>query len=108
MMDDDYYKKLINRKNELIESRQSLQELHDEKIVQLKLDLREIDKKIADCVERIKEAQTIYHKDLKFQGLVEPGFYWGRNKWRNDPDNYDLIILVKKPNRDGVQEWYMM
>ena len=39
---------------------------------------------------------------------MKPGYYWGRNKWRKNPEDNDMIILVKKPNRQGVQEWYMM
>ena len=108
MSDDDHYRDLIEKKNEFIKRRQELEELQEEKILQFKRDLRAIDKAIADCVEQIKEARTIYHKDLKHREPVKPGYYWGRNKWRKNPEDNDMIILVKKPNRQGVQEWYMM
>jgi hypothetical protein len=107
-MSDDHYKNLIDHKNELLQQRRALEVFQEEKISRFKHDLRDIDKQIANCVEQIKEAQTIYHQDLKKQDLVKPGYYWGRNKWRKNPEDCDLIILVKKPNHNGIQEWYMM
>jgi hypothetical protein len=107
-MADDFYAKLVEQKNELIKHRRELEILREEKDAQLKHDLREVDSKIRDCVERIEEAQLIYHQELKHKEPIAAGYYWGRNKWRKNPEDYDMIILVTKPNRNGVQEWYMM
>lgn len=107
-MSEDYWKKLTRRHEEMLHEEQQLEELLRDKTRQLKKSIKDKRSEIEALENRIEETRQSYQKGLKGQPLVQPGFYWGRNKHRANPDQYDMIIQVSEPTQHGIQEWYLM
>jgi hypothetical protein len=107
-MSEDYWKKLIKRHEEMLYEEKHLEELLHDKTKQLKKSVKDKRAEIEALERRIEEVREVYQKGLRDQPQVKPGFYWGRNKFRNDPDQYDMLVEVSEPNQHGVQEWYLM
>jgi predicted RNase H-like nuclease (RuvC/YqgF family) len=107
-MSEDYWKKLTDQRAEALAERQYLQEMLHDKTQELRRSLKRSDEKLEDLDKQIEEARTLYQSELKSQEHVKPGLYWGRNKFRDNPDQYDMIILVEEANMHGVQEWCLL
>jgi len=104
----DHWEKLLERLKDLQRDRAQLQELLYDRKHELDSALRRKDEQIKELQERIEKAREIYKNKLKDIENIKPGYYWARNKFRKDPDHYDLLILVKEPNDKGVQEWCLL
>ena len=106
-MSDSDWSRLIKIKNDLLDHRYRTKRLLCDKLNEQKSALRNIDKQIDEIDKQLEEARAAY-QDLKVSNYVESGYYWGRNKWRDDPDMYDMIIEVTEPNEHGIQEWKLL
>ena len=107
-MSKDYWKELTNQRVEVLAKRQHLQEMLHDKTQELRRSLRRSDEKLEDLDKQIEEARALYQSELKSQQHVKPGLYWGRNKFRDDPNQHDMLILVEEANIHGVQEWCLL
>lgn len=96
---------LVKAHKDLLNHRNEVKSLLSDRTEDLNAALRRIDADIKIHEERMKKTREAYFSSE--ESKIEPGIYWARNKFRVDPDQYDMIVEVKEPDKYGRQEWWV-